>query len=97
MFVGVLVENSRVSPVNLLSSYKRFKKRTTDRGDARLLLRLMRKDRFPQIWVPSPENRTRLECARVPARNKKARAALLTRRRAETTNKYAKSRVPSKV
>ena len=33
------------------------KKRKTDREDARLLLRLMREDRFPTIWVPSPENR----------------------------------------
>ena len=31
---------------------KRVKKRKTDREDARLLLRLMREDNFPQIWVP---------------------------------------------
>jgi transposase len=36
---------------------KRVKKRKTDRNDALLLLRLMREDNFPQIWVPSPENR----------------------------------------
>jgi len=36
---------------------KRVKKQKTDREDARLLLRLMREDNFPQIWVPSPENR----------------------------------------
>jgi transposase len=36
---------------------KRVKKKKTDREDARLLLRLMREDNFPQIWVPSPENR----------------------------------------
>jgi len=36
---------------------QRVKKRKTDREDARLLLRPMRKDRFPKIWVPSPENR----------------------------------------
>jgi transposase len=36
---------------------KRVKKRKTDREDARLLLRLMREDNFPQVWVPSPENR----------------------------------------
>ena len=36
---------------------KRVKKRKTDREDARLLLKLMKEDRFPQIWVPSPENR----------------------------------------
>src|SRR3974377_40932 len=36
---------------------KRGKKRKTDREDAPLLLRLMREERFPRIWVPSPENR----------------------------------------
>jgi transposase len=36
---------------------KRVKKRKTDREDARLLLRLMLENNFPQVWVPSPENR----------------------------------------
>jgi len=36
---------------------KRVKKQKTDRNDARLLLRLMRENNFPQIWVPSAENR----------------------------------------
>jgi len=36
---------------------KRVKKQKTDRKDAQLLLRLMRENNFPQIWVPSPENR----------------------------------------
>jgi transposase len=36
---------------------KRVKKRKYDREDARLLLRLMRENNFPQIWVPGPENR----------------------------------------
>ena len=36
---------------------KRVKKQKTDRNDARLLLRLMRENNFPQIWIPSPENR----------------------------------------
>src|SRR4029077_12609960 len=36
---------------------KRVKKQKTDRKDAQLLLRLMREDNFPRIWVPSPENR----------------------------------------
>src|SRR5215471_1020660 len=31
---------------------QRVKKRKTDREDARLLLKLMREDRFPRIWVP---------------------------------------------
>jgi hypothetical protein len=36
---------------------KRVKKQKTDRNDARLLRRLMLEKNFPQIWVPSPENR----------------------------------------
>jgi len=36
---------------------KRVKKQKTDREDARLLLRLMREERFPGIWIPSAENR----------------------------------------
>jgi transposase len=35
---------------------KRVRKQKTDREDARLLLKLMRKKNFPQVWVPSPEN-----------------------------------------
>jgi transposase len=33
------------------------KKQKFDREDARLLLRLMRENNFPQIWVPDSENR----------------------------------------
>jgi len=33
------------------------KKQKFDREDGRLLLRLMRENNFPQIWVPDPENR----------------------------------------
>jgi transposase len=36
---------------------KRVRKQKYDREDARLQLRLMRENHFPQIWVPSPENR----------------------------------------
>jgi transposase len=36
---------------------KRVRKQKTDRKDAQLLLRLMLENNFPQIWVPSPENR----------------------------------------
>src|SRR5260370_1698404 len=36
---------------------RRAKKQKTDSKDAQLLLKLMREDRFPQIWVPSPKNR----------------------------------------
>src|SRR5207253_8631694 len=38
-------------------STRRAKKQKTDRKDAELLLKLMREDRFPRIWTPSPENR----------------------------------------
>src|SRR5208282_4143427 len=36
---------------------KRVRKQKTDRLDAELLLKLLVEDRFPRIWVPSPENR----------------------------------------
>jgi transposase len=36
---------------------KRVRKQKTDREDARLLLKLLEENRFPRIWVPSPENR----------------------------------------
>jgi transposase len=36
---------------------KRVRKQKTDREDARLLLKLLFENRFPRIWVPSPENR----------------------------------------
>src|ERR1700693_639786 len=35
---------------------KRVRKQKTDRQDAQLILRLMLKDYFPQIWVPDWEN-----------------------------------------
>ena len=36
---------------------KRVRKQKTDRLDAELLLELLLEDRFPRVWVPSPENR----------------------------------------
>ena len=36
---------------------KRVRKQKTDRQDAQLMLRLLLKDDFPQIWVPNWENR----------------------------------------
>jgi transposase len=35
----------------------RVRKQKTDRLDAQLLLKLLLENRFPRIWVPSPENR----------------------------------------
>jgi hypothetical protein len=39
---------------------KRVKKQKFDREEAQLILRLMRENNFPQIWVPGPENRDRV-------------------------------------
>jgi transposase len=36
---------------------KRVRKQKTDRQDAQLLLKLLRENRFPRVWVPTPENR----------------------------------------
>ena len=36
---------------------QRVRKQKTDRQDALLLLKLLLENRFPRIWVPSPENR----------------------------------------
>jgi transposase len=36
---------------------QRVRKQKTHRADALLLLKLLLENRFPQIWVPSPENR----------------------------------------
>ena len=36
---------------------QRVRKQKTDRQDAQLLLKLLEENRFPRIWVPSPENR----------------------------------------
>ena len=36
---------------------QRVRKQKTDRQDAQLLLKLLLENRFPRIWVPSPENR----------------------------------------
>jgi len=36
---------------------KRVRKQKTDRQDAQLLLTLLLEDRFPRVWIPSPENR----------------------------------------
>jgi len=35
----------------------RVRKQKTDRQDAEFLLKLLLEDRFPRVWVPSPENR----------------------------------------
>ena len=46
---------------------RRVRKQKTDRQDAQLILKLMLKDDFPQIWVPSWENRDLRPTAVAPA------------------------------
>jgi len=36
---------------------KQVRKQRNDRRDAEHILKLMRKDDFPRLWVPTPENR----------------------------------------
>src|SRR5258706_13123342 len=36
---------------------KRARKQKTERQDAQLLLKMLRENRFPRVWVPTPENR----------------------------------------
>jgi transposase len=52
---------------------RRAKKQKTDRQDAQLLLKLLLEERFPRIWVPSPENRDlrQLLCSKMKRKNKK--------------------------
>jgi len=50
------VARRRGMPAAEMNSVLRLKKQKTDRKDAQLLLTLMMEDRFPRIWVPSPEN-----------------------------------------
>ena len=42
---------------------KRVRKQKTDRQDAQHILKLMLKDDFPKIWVPSWENRDLRHCS----------------------------------
>jgi len=65
MVPGVGVEATRqiLSPVSTEAAISRPEAEQNDtvqkfdREDARLILRLMRENNFPQIWVPGPENR----------------------------------------
>ena len=46
---------------------QRGRKQKTDREDARLVLRLLLENRFPKIWVPSPDNRDVRQLLLAPA------------------------------
>jgi len=45
----------------------RVRKQKTDRLDAQLLLKLLRENRFPRIWVPSPGESGSATTALAPA------------------------------
>ena len=49
--------HNNVGSSTRVNKTKRVKKQKTDREDPQLLLRLLRENNFPQIWIPSPENR----------------------------------------
>jgi transposase len=64
---------------------KRVRKQKTDRHDAQLILKLMLKEDFPQIWVPSWENRD-LRPAVAPASAGEARTRIMNQLQAIALN-----------
>jgi transposase len=44
-----------VNPAQIKAA--RVRKQKTGRQDAELLLKLLVEERFPRVWLPSPENR----------------------------------------
>ncbi len=67
-------------------SAKRVRKQKTDRQDAQLILRLMLKDDFPQIWVPSWENRDLRQLLRHRHRMVQARTRMMNQLQAVALN-----------
>ncbi|HJX82817.1 MAG TPA: IS110 family transposase [Candidatus Angelobacter sp.] len=65
---------------------KRERKQKTDRQDAQHILRLMLKDDFPQIWVPSGENRDLRQLLWHGHRMVQARTRLMNQRQAVALN-----------
>src|SRR5271169_3935632 len=53
---GACIQASSIGDATVIHA-KRVRKQKTDRQDAQLILRLMLKDDFPKIWMPSWENR----------------------------------------
>src|SRR6202158_403480 len=56
---------------------KRVRKQKTDRQDAELILQLLVENRFPQIWVPSGENRDLRQLLRHLHRMGQARSGIM--------------------
>jgi len=65
---------------------KRARKQKTDRQDAQLILKLMLKDDFPRIWVPSWENRDLRQLFWHRHRMVQARTRLMNQRQAVAIN-----------
>src|SRR4029077_5708423 len=65
---------------------KRERKQKTDRQDAQHILRLMLKDDFPQIWVPSGENRDLRQLLWHGHRMVQARTRIMNQRQAVALN-----------
>jgi len=65
---------------------KRARKQKTDRQDAQLILKLMLKDDFPRIWVPSWENRDLRQLFWQRHRRVQARTRLMNQRQAVAIN-----------
>jgi transposase len=65
---------------------KRVRKQKTDRQDARLILHWLLEDRFPQIWVPSWENRDLRQLLRHRHRMVQARTRIMNQLQAVALN-----------
>ena len=65
---------------------RRVRKQKTDRKDAELLLKLMLEDRFPQIWVPDPENRDLRQLLWHRHRLVQMRTRIMNQRQAQAMN-----------
>jgi len=71
---------------------KRVRKQKTDRQDAQLILKLMLEDRFPQIWVPSGENRDLRQLLWHRHRMVQARTRLMNQLQAVALNEGLRSK-----
>ncbi len=71
---------------------KRVRKQKTDRQDAQLILRLMLKDDFPQIWVPSWENRDQRQLLWHRHRMVQARTRIMNQLQAVALNEGLRSK-----
>jgi transposase len=71
---------------------KRERKQKTDRQDAQLILKLMLKDDFPRIWVPSWENRDLRQLLWHRHRMAQARTRMMNQLQAVALNEVSAAR-----